>query len=105
MNKLSILAGLAAIALGSPAAANHVFNLDTPFASRGACEVERNALSNDDYWLLDVPGQDFFSSKGEVRSFLNMAFPCELNGTDGQWYMIDHRIEVLEGEWFQRRNP
>lgn len=43
------------------------------------------------------------STTGELRSFLNRAFTCELNEGDGQWYIKDHRLEVLGSEWFQRR--
>jgi hypothetical protein len=103
MNKLSILAGLAAIGLTSPVAAEHIFHLDTPFATRGACEVERNALSNDDDALLES-FPELFSSPGEVRSFLNMAFKCERNGNDSQWYIVDYRGDVLDSDWFLRRN-
>jgi hypothetical protein len=103
MTKFIIAAAAGAFILASPASANHAFHLDDPFASRGACEVERNALSNDDDWLIDAFPQ-LFSSEGEVRSFLNKAFPCELRQSDSQWYITDHRLEVLESPWFQRRN-
>ena len=102
MSKFLILAAAGAAVIATPAAANHVNNLTTPFASLGACEVERNALSNDDDWLLDAFPQ-LFSSEGEVRSFLNRAFPCELRA-DGNYYMIDQRQQVLDSTWFQRRN-
>ena len=100
MRKLSILIGVAAVAAASPAFAHHVDYLDVPFPTRGACEAQTNALSNDDDWLLDA-FPDIFSSEGEVRSFLNRAFTCEL--TDGQYYITDHRLEVLGSDWFQRR--
>ena len=100
MQKLSILFGVAAIVMASPASADHIFHLDIPFATRGACEAERNSLSNDDDFLLDAFPQ-LFSSEGEVRSFLNMAFTCEVRS--GQWYITDHRVEVLDSDWFQRR--
>jgi hypothetical protein len=96
---------LAAIIIGtlvivSPAAANHIEYLNVPFESRGTCEAQRAALSNDDDFLLDAFPQ-LFSSEGEVRSFLNRAFTCEQRG-DG-WYITDHRSEVIASEWFQRR--
>jgi hypothetical protein len=51
-----------------------------------------------------LPSQeDGEQSKGEVRSFLNRAFTCEQSGSDGQWYITDHRQEVLDSEWMQRR--
>ena len=101
MNKLSVI-GIAVLAMGAPAAAHHVDNLDVPFALRGACEARTQELSNSDDWLLDT-FPELFSSEGEVRSFLNRAFTCERNEGDGQWYITDHRIEVLESDWFQRR--
>jgi hypothetical protein len=102
MKKILLAAAFAAVSTGSPVAAHHVDHLNDAFASRGACEVEKNALSNTDDWLMDA-FPDIFSSEGEVRSFLNRAFPCELNPTDGQWYMIDKRLEVLSSDWMQRR--
>lgn len=96
-----MLAGTLTVA--SPAVANHIEHLDTPFASRGACEAETSALSNGDDWLLEA-FPDVFSSEGEVRSFLNRAFTCDLNQSDGNFYITDHRQEVLDSEWFQQRN-
>jgi hypothetical protein len=103
MTKFLIAAAAGAFILASPASANHVLHLDDPFASRGACQAEVAALSNDDDFLIDA-FPDLFSSEGEVRSFLNRAFPCELNASDGQWYITDHRLEVLGSDWFARRN-
>ena len=88
--------------IASPAIANHVFHTDVPFPTRGACEAQRAALSNDDDWMLDAFPENF-SSEGEVRIFLNRAFTCEQNASDGQWYITDHRLEVLDSDWFQRR--
>jgi hypothetical protein len=102
MKKLSILLAVGSFLIVSPAVANHILHTDTPFATRGACEAETSALSNDDDWLLDA-FPDLFSSEGEVRSFLNKAFTCELHD-DGQLYITDHRQEVLDSQWFQNRN-
>jgi len=102
MNKLIGTLALSAILLTSPAFATHVTELNTPFASRGACEAERASLSNDDDFLLDA-FPNLFSSAGEVRSFLNRAFLCEQSRGDDQWYITDHRREVLASEWFKRR--
>jgi hypothetical protein len=102
MTKLFIPLALGALALGAPAAANHVLHLDDPFSSRGACEAERQELSNTDDFLIDV-FPELFSSEGEVRSFLNKAFTCELHPDDGQWYITDHRTDVLDSDWFKRR--
>lgn len=98
-----LISAAVALVIASPAAANHTSYLNTPFADRGDCEAQRAALSNDDDWLLDAFPL-LFSSEGEVRSFLNRAFTCETKASDGQWYITDHRAEVLGSEWFQRRN-
>ncbi|MFL6759265.1 hypothetical protein [Sphingomonas sp.] len=103
MTKFAIFGFIGTIAIASPAAANHVFHLEDPFASRGACQSETASLSNGDDWLIDA-FPDLFSSEGEVRSFLNRAFKCELNQSDGNWYITDHRLEVLGSDWFQQRN-
>ena len=100
MVKLLAAWAVGALVIISPAAANHINYLNTPFPSRGACEAQRASLSNDDDFLLDAFPQ-LFSSEGEVRSFLNRAFTCEQRGSD--WYITDHRIEVLDSAWFQRR--
>jgi hypothetical protein len=102
MSKVLLTLALGATLAASPAAAHHVEYLDTPFASRGECEATTHQLSNDDDFLIDQ-FPDLFSSEGEVRSFLNRAFKCEYNSADGQWYIVDHRIEVLQSDWFQRR--
>jgi len=102
MAKFLILVAAGLFVIASPVVAHHVEHLGDTFDSLGACEVERNQLSNDDDWLLDAfPA--VFSSEGEVRSFLNKAFPCEQNA-DGQWHMVDQRQQVLDSTWFQRRN-
>jgi len=99
MKRLAMLA-VGALMVGSPAAANHIEYLDTPFATRGDCKAQRASLSNEDDFLLDAFPQ-LFSSEGEVRSFLNQAFTCELQ--IDEWYITDHRSEVIASEWFQRR--
>jgi hypothetical protein len=100
MKKLSIIAAFGAVAMASPAVAHHVDHLNDPFDSRGACEAETQALSNTDDFLLDV-FPDLFATEGELRSFLNRAFTCELRGDS--WYITDHRAEVLGSDWFLRR--
>ena len=101
MTRFLFAAAVGAFVAATPAAANHAFHLNDPFASRGACEAETSALSNDDDWLLTAFPQ-LFSSEGEVRSFLNRAFKCEQRGDE--WYITDHRSEVLGSDWFQRRH-
>lgn len=103
MIKLLTPLGLGALLVASPAAANHIFNLDTPFASRGECEAETASLDNEDADSLVDRFPGLFSTTGEARSFIGRAFTCELNDGDGQWYITDHRQQVLDSDWFQRR--
>jgi len=28
----------------------------------------------------------------------------ELSDVDGEWYITDHRLDVINSEWFQHRN-
>lgn len=93
---------VAVLAATGPALANHPGNTGIPFASRGACESADAALRTDDkFWLADS-FPELFDSVGDAASFLDRAFTCEL-ASDGQWYITDHRIEVLESDWFLRR--
>jgi hypothetical protein len=101
--KTGILVSLAAgtVFAASPAFADHAFNLDTPYASRGACEAANADFDNGDReWLSEAAGL----SDGEIRSMLKRAWRCELS-PDGQWYITDHRIEVLGSDWWLRRLP
>jgi hypothetical protein len=100
--KLLLALGVGGTALvASPALADHAFNTDTPYASRGACEAANANFDNGDReWLSEVAGL----SDGEIRSMLKRAWTCEL-GSDGKFYIVDHRIEVLGSEWWQRRLP
>lgn len=102
MKQLGALATMALL-VATPAAANHIFNLDVPFDTRGACEAEVAALNADDSDTLQGRYPGLFSNKGEVASFLTRAFTCELDQSDGQWYIEDHRQEVIDSDWFQRR--
>jgi hypothetical protein len=103
MKTLWIVAALAFLSAAGPAFADHLQNLETPYASRGACEsAVADFNSNDRDMLLDrFP--NFFSNEGEVASFLTRAFPCELNDSNGQWYIQDRRLEVLTSDWYLRR--
>jgi hypothetical protein len=76
MKTLSILAGIATIALASSGYAAHLDNLDTPYESRGACESAVAGFNSDvrDPLLDNFPA--FFSNAGDVSSFLTRAFPC-----------------------------
>lgn len=94
---------IGALVISSPAAAEHIFHLDVPYPSRGACEAEIAVFSADDWESLLARFPNFFSSNGEVASFLTRAFTCERDEADGQWYITDHRADVIGSEWFQRR--
>lgn len=101
MRKLWCFLAAGAALVASPASAEHVWHTDIPYPSRGACEAAvANLSAGDREWLAQFT--DVFSSDGEVMSFLARAFPCEKGG-DGQFYISDHRVEVLDSEWFQRR--
>ena len=102
MKKLSILAGIAMATFTGPAFAHHLENLDTPYASRGACESTVAHYNQDDDEMLLERFPTFFSTEGDVMSFLTRAFPCELNEADGQWYIQDRRLEVLTSDWYLR---
>ena len=102
MSKFRASLAIGALMVASPAAANHIFN-PGPYESRGECEAESAALSNDDKETLQARFPNLFSSKGEVSSFLTRAFTCEIDESGGEWYIIDHRQEVISSDWFQRR--
>lgn len=103
MNYLAICtAAFAIVALADTAAADHRDNLATPYASRGECEAAVADFSSNDRDMLLDSFPNFFSSEGEVASFLTRAFPCEV-GQDGQWHIFDRRLMVVNSEWFQRR--
>ena len=103
MIKILAVITVGSLAVSTPAAANHAFDLDTPYASRGECELANVQLSNGDTDMLLNNFPQLFSTPGEVRSFLTRAFTCELDGADGQWYIRDHRVEVINSDWFERR--
>ena len=93
---------LGALVIGTPTAANHIFN-PGPYPSYSECQVENVQLSNEDMESLLARFPNLFTSNGEVRSFLTRAFSCELSPRDGQWYLVDHRQEVIDSLWFERR--
>jgi hypothetical protein len=103
MKKLLMLAAVAATTVTGPAFGHHLQNLDTPYASRGACEAAVADFNNDDWEMLLDLFPDYFSSQGEVASFLTRAFPCELSATDGQWYIQNRYGQVLHSDWYLRR--
>ena len=102
MKTIPITLALGSLVAASPAAADHIFT-PTPFPTYGACESENARLSNEDAERQFDLRPDLFSSMGEARSFMTRAFSCELDPEDGNWYLTDHRREVIASEWFQRR--
>jgi hypothetical protein len=104
MKRLSILAGITSLIIASPAPANHLVGNHDPFPSRGACEsYTAEGMAEDRGPLLDNFPQ-FFNNEGDVASFLTRAWTCELNESDGQWYIGDHRFDVLNSDWYQHRH-
>lgn len=104
MNKVRISAAIGALILTTPVFAGQLDNLDTPYGSRGECESANAGFSNEvrDDLLQQFP--NFFNNEGDVASFLTRAFTCELNESDGQWYIHDHRFDVIRSDWYQRRH-
>jgi hypothetical protein len=101
MKKLMVVAAIAAGGLGVPAAAH---DTETAFPTRGACEAASAGMSNDERnWLLET-FPDIFATGGEVSSFLTRAWTCDRNGSDGQFYIVDHRGQVLSSDWFNHRS-
>ena len=98
-----LMIALLAFAVAAPASANHIFNLDEPFDTRGACEAEVAKLSVDDRDNLLIRFPNLFDSKGDVAAFLTRAFPCVRDPGDGKYYIEDRRVEVLASEWFAGR--
>lgn len=90
-----------ALLIASPAAASHIFH-PGPYPNRGACESASAQLSHEDQQVLLERFPQLFSSAGEVSSFLTRAFTCERDAS-GAWFLIDHRQEVIDSDWFQRR--
>jgi len=104
MARFLISLGLGALAVAGPVAAHHVEYLDVPFDSRGECEAFSAQLRNDDRAYLEQLNPQVFQTAGDVNSFLSRAFTCELSDVDGEWYITDHRLDVINSEWFQHRN-
>jgi len=103
MKAISLLAGMAMLVVSTNAPAHHLDNLDTPYPSRGACEAAVADFNSDDRDMLLERFPNFFSSNGEVASFLTRAFPCEQSDADGQWYIQNRLAETLSSDWYLRR--
>ena len=104
MKKIGSAIAVGLLMAASPALAGQLDNLDTPYASRGACESANAGFSNEvrDGLLAQFP--NFFDSEGDVQSFLTRAFPCEIDSSDGNWYIRDRRFAVLNSDWYQNRH-
>ena len=100
MRKLTLLAGWAAVTLATGAAAH---DTTIAYSTRGGCEASSAAQSNAEKdWLLGTFPQ-FFSTEGDVSSFLPRAWTCDRNPSDGQFYLTDHVADTLGSDWFQQR--
>ena len=101
MKTIMVLGALCSLAIPSIAAAH---DTTAAFASRGDCESASAAMSNAEKdWLL-VQFPDLFDTTGEAASFLTKAWTCDLNSTDGEYYITNHIQEILDSQWFARRN-
>lgn len=105
MRKLLIIAAAAVAVTGpAPASAHHLQNLGTPYPTRGACEAAVADFNSDDWDMLLDMWPDFFTSQGDVASFLTRAFPCEISAQDGQWHIQSQFVQVLNSDWYTRRH-
>jgi hypothetical protein len=101
MKTFLTLAALGCLSLSGAAAAH---DTQTAFPSRGDCESASAAMSNAEKdWLL-VAFPDLFDTTGEASSFLTKAWTCDLNSSDGEYYITNHIEEILGSRWFQQRN-
>lgn len=103
MKRLLIFTGAAAAALSSPTFAHHVEYEDIAFATRGACESFNARLSAGDREFLQLVFPQYFSTAGDVESFLAHAWSCARDPDDGQWYLDNHIVDTLNSDWFQRK--
>lgn len=101
MKKFSIAIGIVAAALSSAAMAH---DTTTPFPSRGACESASAGMSNAEKDWLVATFPDLFDTTGEAASFLTKAWTCDLNASDGNYYITDHIEQILGSRWFEQRN-
>ena len=100
MNKICL--AIAVTSLAIPAASS-AHDTETPFPSRGACESASAAMSNGEKAFLLEAFPDLFDTTGEAASFLTKAWTCDLNQSDGQYYITDHIEEILGSRWFEQR--
>ncbi|MCT2559787.1 hypothetical protein N0B51_12445 [Tsuneonella sp. YG55] len=103
MRYLTPALALGALFVGAPAMANHLNNLETPYASRGACESAIAQFAAEDAPSLLERFPNFFSRRGDVSSFLTRAFSCDYDPVEQAWFITDRRLEILTSDWFLRK--
>lgn len=101
MKKISLAIALASMTIP---AASSAHDTETPFPSRGACESASAAMSNGEKDFLLEAFPDLFDTTGEAASFLTKAWTCDINASDGQYYITNHIEEILGSRWFEQRN-
>jgi hypothetical protein len=101
MKTIRIAIALASLALPAAAIAH---DTETPFPSRGACESASASMSNAEKDWLVATFPDLFDTTGEAASFLTKAWTCDINASDGQYYITNHIEEILGSSWFEQRN-
>ena len=100
MKNLSIIAGIAAVTFATAATAH---DTTVGYSTRGGCEASTAMQSNAEKdWLLDTFPQ-FFTTEGDVSSFLTRAWTCDRSSSDGEYYITDHVADTLSSDWFQHR--
>jgi hypothetical protein len=104
MKRLFFVTTLAALSIAAPASASHFLNLNVPYDSRGACQAAVADFNIDDRERLLDTFPEFFDSLGDVESFLNRAFSCEIDAASDQWFIKDGRGAVLSSDWYLRRH-
>jgi hypothetical protein len=100
MRKYLIPLFVGATVMASPTIAH---DTQIGYPTRGACEAASAAMSNDERDWLVATFPQFFDTVGEASSFLARAWTCDRSASDGQIYITDHRQEVLNSDWFQKR--
>ncbi len=103
MRNLFAALGLGALAVTAPAMAHHIDNLETPYASRGACEAAMAGLAAEDADTLPDRFPQFFGRRGDAASFLTRAFTCDYDPVAQAWFITDHRVEILNSDWFLKK--